>query len=263
MQYDLLFRDVKPANIMRTSRGRLYLIDFGIARLFNPQKTRDTGPLGSPGFAAPEQYGKAQSTIQTDIYGLGATLEALLQGPETGEQPPPDEPINEPAQGATKATGTPTVPRSLQKLLDQMLELDATKRPRNMQEVQRRLELLPINILRLLLSVFQRSFWGLFIGSLPYSLVLCSYLLFPIPLIGQMFGWFMLLIALLFFGLWFLVLGAQLTIAIPLLFSQRHRYMGIGILVMLGGLCLAAAAGWLPWPWNVLPSIFPFHFRIT
>src|SRR2546423_13424254 len=88
----IFFGDVNPANIMRTRRGRLYLIDFGIARHFNPDKKRDTGPLGSPGYAAPEQYGRAQSTAQTDIYGLGATLQTLL----TGKEPLDDEPDTPP-----------------------------------------------------------------------------------------------------------------------------------------------------------------------
>jgi serine/threonine protein kinase len=56
----VIFRDLKPANIMLTRTGRVYLIDFGIARRFAPEKKRDTGPLGSPGYAAPEQYGTAQ-----------------------------------------------------------------------------------------------------------------------------------------------------------------------------------------------------------
>lgn len=79
-QPPIIFRDVKPANIMRTTDNHVYLIDFGIARHFKPGKAKDTIPLGSKGYAAPEQYGKAQSTPQTDIYGLGATLHALLTG---------------------------------------------------------------------------------------------------------------------------------------------------------------------------------------
>src|SRR6266699_419306 len=76
----IIYRDVKPSNIMITPWGRLYLIDFGIARRYRPGQPRDTGPLGSPGYAAPEQYGRMQTTAQTDIYGLGATLQTLLTG---------------------------------------------------------------------------------------------------------------------------------------------------------------------------------------
>jgi serine/threonine protein kinase len=51
----IIFRDVKPANIMRTADNHVYLIDFGIARHFKAGKTKDTIPLGSKGYAAPEQ----------------------------------------------------------------------------------------------------------------------------------------------------------------------------------------------------------------
>ena len=58
----VIYRDVKPANIMVTNKGDIYLIDFGIARHYRAGQLRDTGRLGSPGYAAPEQYGKAQTT---------------------------------------------------------------------------------------------------------------------------------------------------------------------------------------------------------
>ena len=51
----IVFRDLKPANIMRTPTGQLYLIDFGIARYFKPGQAKDTVALGSLGYAAPEQ----------------------------------------------------------------------------------------------------------------------------------------------------------------------------------------------------------------
>ena len=54
----VIFRDIKPANIMLTPEGNLYLIDFGVARRYQPGRARDTIRLGSPGFAAPEQYGR-------------------------------------------------------------------------------------------------------------------------------------------------------------------------------------------------------------
>jgi hypothetical protein len=74
----LIFRDLKPSNIMLTRRGRLLLIDFGIARFFNPVKSKDTAIMGTPGFSPPEQYGRGQTDMRTDIYGLGATIYYML-----------------------------------------------------------------------------------------------------------------------------------------------------------------------------------------
>ena len=54
-QPPIIFRDLKPANIMRSGTGHICLIDFGIARHFKPGRTKDTTPLGAPGYAAPEQ----------------------------------------------------------------------------------------------------------------------------------------------------------------------------------------------------------------
>jgi len=79
-QQPIIFRDLKPGNIMLTPGGLVYLIDFGIARHFKAGQVKDTAAFGSPGYAAPEQYGKAQTTPRSDIYGLGATLHQLLTG---------------------------------------------------------------------------------------------------------------------------------------------------------------------------------------
>ena len=86
-QPPIIFRDLKPANVMRTADGQLYLIDFGIARIFKHGKASDTTALGSPGYAAPEQYGKSQSTPQSDIYGLGVTLHELLTSSDPSLSP--------------------------------------------------------------------------------------------------------------------------------------------------------------------------------
>jgi WD40 repeat protein len=83
----IIFRDLKPSNVMSTSGGQIYLIDFGIARLFSPGKLKDTMPFGSPGYAAPEQYGRAQTTPQADIYSLGALLHCMLTGNDPAESP--------------------------------------------------------------------------------------------------------------------------------------------------------------------------------
>ena len=64
----IIFRDVKPANVMRTVTGHLYLIDFGIARRFRPGQKHDTTKLGSPRYAPPEQYGEhRRRCYQTSI----------------------------------------------------------------------------------------------------------------------------------------------------------------------------------------------------
>ena len=123
----IIFRDVKPANIMLTRTGHVYLIDFGIARRFSPEKKRDTGPLGSPGYAAPEQYGLAQTDARTDIYGLGATLQTLMTGLEPLET----------RQGLPPHRPKP-LPDDLQSLLNSMQEPDPAKRPKNLTPIEER-----------------------------------------------------------------------------------------------------------------------------
>jgi WD40 repeat protein len=83
----IIFRDLKPANVMITPAGHLFLIDFGIARHFKPGQKKDTAALGSSGYAPPEQYGKSQTTIRADIYSLGATLHELLSGQDPADSP--------------------------------------------------------------------------------------------------------------------------------------------------------------------------------
>lgn len=79
-QPPIIFRDLKPSNVMVTEEMQIKLIDFGIARIFKVQADTDTHTLGSRSYAAPEQYGASQSDARTDIYALGATLYKLLTG---------------------------------------------------------------------------------------------------------------------------------------------------------------------------------------
>lgn len=75
----IIYRDMKPANVMLTPEGKIKLIDFGIARVYNPNAREDTVPLGTEGYAAPEQYeGHGQSDERTDVFGVGVTLFQLL-----------------------------------------------------------------------------------------------------------------------------------------------------------------------------------------
>ncbi|HEU5379202.1 MAG TPA: serine/threonine-protein kinase, partial [Ktedonobacteraceae bacterium] len=77
-QPPIIFRDLKPGNIMLTRSGRIKLIDFGIARLFRFSGSQDTQLLGTPGFAPPEQYGSSQTDERSDIYSLSMTLFQLM-----------------------------------------------------------------------------------------------------------------------------------------------------------------------------------------
>jgi serine/threonine protein kinase len=130
-QPPIIFRDLKPANVMRTPAGHLYLIDFGIARHFKPGQATDTIALGSPGYAAREQYAKVQgqTTPRSDIYSLGATLHHMLTG---------DDPSLMPFQFAPPCSQP--VPAALASLIMQMVELDALKRPLSMARVKQELQ---------------------------------------------------------------------------------------------------------------------------
>ena len=83
----IIYRDMKPSNIILASSGILKLIDFGIAREYKPQSNGDTVYIGTPGYAAPEQYGTGQTSAASDIYSLGVTLHHLLTGKSPIEPP--------------------------------------------------------------------------------------------------------------------------------------------------------------------------------
>jgi len=75
----VIHRDIKPDNLLRDADGRLYLIDFGLARSIDDGGA-STISAGTPGFMAPEQFFMRPLGPATDLYGLGATLVALLSG---------------------------------------------------------------------------------------------------------------------------------------------------------------------------------------
>jgi serine/threonine protein kinase len=127
-QPPIIFRDLKPSNVMLTSDGSVYLIDFGIARLFKPEQRKDTMAFGSPGYAAPEQYGKAQTTPRSDVFSLGALLHQMLTGNEPSDTPFRFAPLTMPR------------PAGLGTFISQMVSLDELKRPPSMGIVRRELE---------------------------------------------------------------------------------------------------------------------------
>jgi serine/threonine protein kinase len=76
----IIYRDLKPSNIMIKPNNKIVLIDFGIARIYKEGQNGDTVILGSKGYIAPEQLVNIQSNAQTDIYSLGITIYFMLTG---------------------------------------------------------------------------------------------------------------------------------------------------------------------------------------
>ena len=130
----LLHRDIKPANIMITPEGRVVLIDFGTARQFAANKSRDMSQTLTPGYAPLEQYSaRGRYGPPLDIYALGATMYHALTG-----QVPPD--ALERAQGVDVIPShvvCPSVSRRTSDAVMTAMEVSAARRPQSIAELLR------------------------------------------------------------------------------------------------------------------------------
>src|SRR5271168_63182 len=119
----IIYRDMKPSNVMLNSNGRVVLVDFGIARLF--KAARKGTMIGTLGFAPPEQY-QGLVDPRSDIYSLGATLHYVLTGRDPEKFPPFSfPPIRE---------LTPGVSSNLAGAIDAALAYEMNGRPATIQE---------------------------------------------------------------------------------------------------------------------------------
>ena len=128
----VVYRDLKPSNIIITPENEPKLVDFGIARYYNPDKDSDTFNYGSPGYAAPEQYrGHGQTSPQTDIFGLGVILYQMLTK---------YDPVQKPLHFPELTKLNPSISKKLALIVSRAIELDPKKRYISMIEFKEKLE---------------------------------------------------------------------------------------------------------------------------
>ena len=115
---NIIHRDIKPENVMVMKGKKVKIIDFDAAKIYKMYSEKDTRTVGTIGYAAPEQYGEAQSDERTDIYGLGIMMNVMLTG---------KHPVNEMATG------------KIGNIIEKCIMVNPSKRYRDVMEVKEKL----------------------------------------------------------------------------------------------------------------------------
>jgi serine/threonine protein kinase len=127
----MIHRDIKPGNIKRTLNGRVVLVDFGLAKFAEGSVTIQGARAVTPGYSPIEQY-TGGTSIRSDIYGLGATLYALVTG-----QKPPEAPAI--AAGTTLPSPrkvNPNITRTTERVILRAMQIQPAERYANVQEMR-------------------------------------------------------------------------------------------------------------------------------
>ncbi|WP_062354533.1 serine/threonine protein kinase [Bacillus kwashiorkori] len=121
----IVYRDLKPGNIIVNENNQIKLVDFGIARKFREEQLHDTVKIGTVGFAAPEQFERKQTDQRTDIFSLGAMLYYILSGGKYVYIA--QKPIE---------NFCPDLPKEFVNCLNKMVQLNPEQRPNSINDVK-------------------------------------------------------------------------------------------------------------------------------
>jgi eukaryotic-like serine/threonine-protein kinase len=134
----ILHRDIKPGNVKITPDGHIFLVDFGLAKVYqgNNQATTTGARAMTPGYSPPEQYGTARTDPRTDFYSLGATLYAALSGviPEDGLARAMDN-----AQLTPLRKRNPKISRRLSTAIEKAMAVDPSDRFQSAEDFKKAL----------------------------------------------------------------------------------------------------------------------------
>jgi len=134
----ILHRDIKPGNVKITPEGHIFLVDFGLAKVYQDavQATTTGARAMTPGYSPPEQYGTARTDPRTDVYSLGATLYASLSGviPEDGLARAMDN-----AQLTPLRKRTPNISRRVAAAIEKAMAVDPSDRFQTSEEFKKAL----------------------------------------------------------------------------------------------------------------------------